>query len=158
MTVTAPARPLPMTSPQRDTQQQLESLIETVASLGVHVSQLAQAVTVNADRMAGIEAAMESLTINFVRPALMQANENREAIAALTTNQDRLYEAMQRHQDWLDEDRRDLLELQRETSQQIQGLLDTARAERIANQERFDAMLAEVISLSKRVNTLEDAA
>ena len=118
----------------------------------------------------------------FLRPLAQQSIENQQAIA-------RLVERSEQHQEWLDEDRQDLAEwrqVQAEQSQQIQSLLDSARADRmsanirfehysqrfeevqseirqnqrllLSGQDRLDTVLTEVLSLSRRVQTIEDAA
>ena len=126
-------------------------------------------------RIDGLTGAIDTLVIQFLRPLTQQAIENQQAIA-------RLIERSEQHQEWLDEDRRDLTEwraAQAESSQQIQSLLDSARADRISanerfeqtqseirqnqrlllsGQERLDTVLAEVLSLSRRVQRVEDAA
>lgn len=138
------------------------------------------------DRLSG---AVDTLVTQFLRPLAQQAVESQQAIA-------RLIERSEQHQEWLDEDRRDLAEwrqAQAEQSQQIQSLLDSARADRTSANEKFEQMqseirqnqrlllagqerlerneqrldtnqqqiadtLAEVLSLSRRVRAVEDAA
>lgn len=140
------------------------------------------------------------LVTDFLQPLTKQAAENQRAIAALIQRTDKLSDAVYQHQEWLDEDRRDLADYrqrQDEQSQQIQALLEENRRDRIeanrkfgemqaeanrkfdemqaeirqnqrlllAGQERaeeqgqrLDMLLAEVLSLSKRVTAVEDAA
>jgi len=131
------------------------------------------------DRLSG---AVDTLVTQFLRPLAQQSIENQQAIA-------RLVERSEQHQEWLDEDRQDLAEwrqVQAEQSQQIQSLLDSARADRmsanirfehysqrfeevqseirqnqrllLSGQDRLDTVLTEVLSLSRRVQTIEDAA
>lgn len=140
-------------------------------------------------RIEGLSGAVDMLVTQFLRPLAQQAVESQQAIA-------RLIERSEQHQEWLDEDRHDLAEwrqVQAEQSRQIQSLLDSARADRmsanerfeqlgqrfeqqdqrfeqmqseirqnqrliLAGQERLDTVLAEVLSLSRRVQTIEDAA
>lgn len=147
-------------------------------------------------RIDGLSGAVDTLVTQFLHPLTQQALENQQVIA-------RLIERSEQHQAWLDEDRRDLAEwrqIQIEQSQQIQSLLDSARADRISANERFEqhsqqfaqmqseirqnqrlllagqerlerneqrletnqqqiaATLAEVLSLSRRVQAIEDAA
>ena len=139
--------------------------------------------------VAQLSGAVDMLVTQFLRPLAQQSIENQSTIAALI-------ERSEQHQEWLDEDRRDLAEYrqtQREQSQQIQALLEDARADRKATADRFeqmdrrfeiaqneirqnqrlllenqerlresdrklDATLAEVLSLSRRVAVVEDAA
>ena len=124
------------------------------------------------DRLTG---AVDALVTQFLRPLAQQSVENQQAVG-------RLIERSEQHQEWLDEDRRDLAEWRRARSekfQQIQLLLDSAHANRrsanerfeavqseirqnqrllLTGQERLDTMLAEVLSLSRRVQVIEDAA
>ena len=136
-----------------------------------------------------LSGAVDTLVTQFLRPLAQQSIENQKAIAALIKRSEQ-------HQDWLDEDRRDLAEYrqaQQEHSQQVQTLLEEARTDRKAaadrfkqmdqrfeatqneirqnqrlllkNQERLresdrklDATLNEVLSLSRHVAAVEDAA
>ena len=138
------------------------------------------------DRLSG---AVDTLVTQFLHPSVQQTLENQRVIA-------RLIERSEQHQEWMDEDRRDLAEwrqVQVEQSQQIQSLLESARADRISANEKFEQMqseirqnqrlllagqerlerneqrldtnqeqiadtLAEVLSLSRRVRAVEDAA
>ena len=94
------------------------------------------------------------LVTDFLQPLTKQAVENQTAIAALIKKTDSLADAMAQHQDWLDEDRRDLAEhrlRQDEQSQQIQILIEESRRDRAeANRKfedstrRFDEMQAEI--------------
>lgn len=133
-------------------------------------------------RLERLSGAVDTLVTRFLRPLAQQSIENQQAIA-------RLVERSEQHQEWLDEDRRDLAEwrqVQTEQSQQIQSLLDSARADRmsanvrfehysqrfeevqseirqnqrllLSGQDRLDTVLTEVLSLSRRVQTIEDAA
>ncbi|MEO1444673.1 MAG: hypothetical protein AAFV46_00270, partial [Cyanobacteria bacterium J06635_11] len=126
--------------------------------------------------------AVDVLVTQFLLPSAQQAAQNHKAIA-------RLIERSGQHQEWLDEDRRDLAEwrqVQKGQSQQIQSLLESARADRMSadkrfeehsqrfeevqseirqnqrllltGQDRLDTVLAEVLSLSRRVQTIEDVA
>ena len=141
------------------------------------------------ERLGQLTGAVDVLVTQFLRPLAQQSVANQEAIA-------RLIERSEQHQEWLDEDRHDLAvwrQAQAEQSQQIQSLLDSARADRmsanekferlgqrfeqqdqrfeqmqaeirqnqrllLSGQERLDAVLAEVLSLSRRVQAVEDAA
>ena len=136
-----------------------------------------------------LSGAVDRLVTGFLHPLVQQSVENQNTIAALI-------ERSEQHQEWLDEDRRDIAEYrqaQREQSQQIQALLEDARADRKATADRFgamdrhfeamqseirqnqrlmfenqerlresdrklDATLTEVLSLSRRVAVVEDAA
>ena len=136
-----------------------------------------------------LSGAVDVLVTQFLQPLVQQSVENQNTIAALI-------ERSEQHREWLDEDRRDIAEYrqaQREQSQQIQALLEDARADRkvtagrfeqmdgrfeamqseirqnqrllLENQEglresdhKLDATLAEVLSLSRRVAVVEDAA
>ena len=83
------------------------------------------------DRLSG---AVDTLVTQFLRPLAQQSIENQQAIA-------RLVERSEQHQEWLDEDRQDLAEwrqVQAEQSQQIQSLLDSARADRMSANIRFE--------------------
>ncbi|MEL6352967.1 MAG: hypothetical protein AAFR58_14515 [Cyanobacteria bacterium J06627_28] len=126
-------------------------------------------------RIEGLSGAVDTLVTQFLNPLAQQALENQQAIA-------RLIERSEQHQEWLDEDRHDLAtwrQVQAEQSQQIQSLLDSARADRmsanerfeqmqpairqnqrllLAGQDRLDTVLAEVLSRSRRVQAVEDAA
>ena len=155
-----------MTDPT--TQQQIDDLRQTV-------SQLSNAVGM--------------LVTNFLQPLTKQAVENQEVIAAIISRTDSLTDAIVQHQEWLDEDRRDLAEYrlrQNEQSQQIQALIEENRRDRAEanrkfdemqaeirqnqrlllagqgraeeNEQRLDTVLAEVLSLSRRVEAVEDAA
>ncbi|MGC1527675.1 MAG: hypothetical protein WA783_16645, partial [Phormidesmis sp.] len=66
--------------------------------------------------VAQLSGAVDMLVTQFLRPLAQQSIENQSTIAALI-------ERSEQHQEWLDEDRRDLAEYrqtQREQSQQIQ--------------------------------------
>ena len=153
-------------------QQQIADLTAAMSQLSESVGTLVQVTATNTGKVDQLTEALSTLVSEFIRPSLLQANANREAIAALI-------ESNQRHQEWLDEDRRDINTLRADTTSQIQGLLDSASADRKAFIERFDNMqteirqnqrlllngqkrsetlLAEVLSLSRRVQAVEDAA
>lgn len=150
------------------TQQQMDDLRQTV-------SQLSDAVGV--------------LVTEFLQPLTKQALASQRSIAALIDRTDSLADAVTQHQEWLDEDRRDLAsyrQRQEEQSQQIQVLIEADRRDRTeaarkfdetqaeirqnqrlllegqrraeGNEQRLDAILAEVLSLSRRVTAVEDAA
>lgn len=124
------------------------------------------------ERLARIETALDALLVKFVTPTLKQALENQQALSVLI-------ESNQRHTDWLDSDREDINTLREDSTSQIQGLLDSANADRqvfiqrfeqqqteirqtqrqlLDQQHRNETLLTEVLSLSRRVTTLEDAA
>lgn len=127
------------------------------------------------ERLDRLTGSVDALVTQFLHPLTQQSVANQQAIA-------RLIERSEQHQEWLDADRRDLAEwrqVQAEQSQQIQSLLDSARADRMSanerfervqaeirqnqrllltGQERLDTMLAEVLSLSRRVQVIEDVA
>ena len=162
-----------MTDPT--TQKQIDDLRQTVAQLS---------------------NAVGMLVTNFLQPLTKQAVENQKAIAAIISRTDGLTDAIVQHQEWLDEDRRDLAEYrlrQNEQSQQIQALIEENRRDRAEanrkfdeanrkfdemqaeirqnqrlllagqrraeeNEQRLDTVLAEVLSLSRRVTAVEDAA
>lgn len=150
------------------TQRQVDELRQTV-------SQLSNAIGV--------------LVTDFLQPLTKQAVEHQSAIAALISRTETLTDAVTCHQEWLDEDRHDLVDYrlrQREQSQQIQALIEENRQDRAefiqrfnrvqteirqnqrlllagqqraeANEQRLDTVLTEVLSLSRRVADVEDAA
>lgn len=154
------------------TQQQIAEFAVAMAQMSESVGQLAQVAATNNGRIDQLTEVLNTLVSEFIRPSLIQADAIREAIAALI-------ESNQQHQEWLDEDRRDINTLRADTTSQIQGLLDAASADRKAFIERFDSMqaeirqnqrllltgqersetlLAEVLSLSRRIQAVEDAA
>lgn len=133
-------------------------------------------------RIDGLTRAVDMLVTQFLHPLTQQAVENQQAIS-------QLIKRSEQHQEWLDEDRHDMAEwrqTQAEQSLQIQSLIDSARADRIsanekfeqqgqrfeqmqieirqnqrlllAGQERLDTVLTEVLSLSRRVQIIEEAA
>lgn len=130
-------------------------------------------------RLDRIETVLSSLMIDFVRPLLQQSLANTEEIATLVATTDRIASAVEQHQDWLDDDRRELAEHIQTSNQQIQALIEQGNADRKASDDRFaqqlsesrqnqrlllsgrektETLLAEVLSLSRRVATIEDAA
>lgn len=166
--------------------QNLDQLIEVVSQLCASASQLAQVSTANNSKIELLTTALDVVVTEFIRPTAKQAYENQRVIA-------QLIERDERYQEWLDEDRHDINTLRQETSSQIQSLIEEARADRQAANDRFeeftqrfDAMqleirqnqrlileqgerlnkqerrnetlLAEVLSLSRRVQAVEDAA
>ena len=162
----------PSDSRSDNIQQQIADLTAAMTQLSENVGQLAQVATANNGKIDQLTSSLNMLVSEFIRPSLLQANANREAIAALI-------ESNQRHQEWLDEDRRDINALRTDTTSQIQGLLDAASADRsafierfdnmqveirqnqrllLAGQERSETLLVEVLSLSRRVQAVEDAA
>ncbi|MEL7070858.1 MAG: hypothetical protein AAGN15_19750 [Cyanobacteria bacterium J06581_3] len=132
------------------------------------------------ERLNQLTGAVDTLVTQFLHPLAQQSLENQRSIA-------RLIERSEQHQEWLDEDRHDIAEwrqVQAERSQQIQSLIDSARADRIkanerfeqqdqrfeevqteirqnqrlllSGQERLDSTLDEILSLSRRVQAVED--
>jgi len=88
-------------------------------------------------RLDRLTSAVDSLVTSFLHPLVHQAIENQRTIA-------HLIEQGERHKEWLDADRQDINQLRKETSRQIQALLDSANADRQAANERFDAMQQEI--------------
>ncbi|MEO1395573.1 MAG: hypothetical protein AAFV90_21950 [Cyanobacteria bacterium J06634_5] len=132
-------------------------------------NQRLNAVDERLDRLTG---AVDALVTQFLRPLAQQSVENQQSIG-------RLIEREAQFQEWLDDDRRDLGALRADSDVRFQTLIDEARADRkaandkfeslqsetrqnqrlmLSGQERLDAILAEVLSLSRRVQAVEDAA
>ena len=179
-------KPPAMTDQPIDIENQILGLTAAVSQLSESVSQLAQVVTRNQSDIAGLTDALGAVVTEFVRPAAKQALENHQTIEKMSVAIASLAETQQRHQEWLDEDRRDINTLRKENSQQIQTLIEQANADRTMAVERFEAMqaeirqnqrlilsqgerldtaisenktlLSEVLSLSRRVTAIEDAA
>jgi len=182
LTIEPPA----MTNEPVDIEKQVSGLTAAVSQLSESVSQLAQVSTRNESDISGLTNALGAVVTEFVRPTAKQAYKNQRAIA-------QLIERGERYQDWLDEDRHDINALRQETSSQIQSLIEEARADRQAANDRFEAvqseirqnqrlilaqgerldkqgerldivlsenraLLSEVLSLSRRVTAVEDAA
>jgi hypothetical protein len=126
-------------------------------------------IEVTIDRLSN---AVDMLVTDFLRPLVQQSVANQEVIAQLT-------QRMATHAEWLDEDRHDVAEQR----QQIQVLIEDARADRKRYAEQFDrqltkiesneiestrryqaqleitqAMLVELSTVNRRIETLENAA
>ncbi|NJM97779.1 MAG: hypothetical protein HC800_12045 [Phormidesmis sp. RL_2_1] len=90
-----------------------------------------------------------------------------------------MIERGEQFQEWLDDDRRDLESIRADSDVRFQTLIDEGRADRkaandkfeslqseirqnqrllLSGQERLDTVLTEVLSLSRRVQAVEDAA
>lgn len=173
-----------------DIEKQVSGLTDAVSQLSESVSQLAQVATRNQSDISGLTNALGAIVTEFVRPTAKQALENHQSIEKMSGAISSLAEAQERHQDWLDEDRRDINTLRQETSSQITALIEQANADRkavdertttiietftsrfdtmqaeirqnqrliLAQGERLDVVLSEVLSLSRRVTAVEDAA
>ncbi|MEL7050797.1 MAG: hypothetical protein ABG776_03790 [Cyanobacteria bacterium J06555_13] len=88
--------------------------------------------------------AVNALVTNFLQPLTQQSIENQNSIAKLIESNQQHQEQLERHQDWLDEDRRDLNEARDEFRQNIQILLDDARADRKRADDKFAEMQSEI--------------
>ena len=88
--------------------------------------------------------AVNALVTNFLQPLTQQSIENQNSIAKLIESNQQHQEQLERHQDWLDKDRRDLNEARDEFRQNIQILLDDARADRKRADDKFAEMQSEI--------------
>lgn len=132
-------------------------------------TQRLNAVDERLDRLTG---AVDALVTQFLRPLAQQSVENQQSIG-------RLIERGEQFQEWLDDDRRDLEAIRADSDIRFQTLIDESRADRkaandkfeslqseirqnqrllLSGQERLDTVLAEVLLLSRRVQSVEDAA
>lgn len=132
-------------------------------------TQRLDAVDERLDRLTG---AVDALVTQFLRPLTQQSVENQQSIG-------RLIERGEQFQEWLDDDRRDLESIRADSDVRFQTLIDEGRADRkaandkfeslqseirqnqrllLSGQERLDTVLTEVLSLSRRVQAVEDAA
>ncbi|MFK8184533.1 MAG: hypothetical protein AB8B99_14260 [Phormidesmis sp.] len=87
-----------------------------------------------------LSGAVNTLVSEFLHPLAQQTLENQKSTTALIARSEQ-------HQEWLDEDRQDVANLrqaQHEQSQQIQALLEDARADRKATTDRFEALLQKI--------------
>lgn len=132
-------------------------------------TQRLNAVDERLDRLTG---AVDALVTQFLRPLAQQSVENQQSIG-------RLIERGEQFQEWLDDDHRDLESIRADSDVRFQTLIDEGRADRkvandrfeslqgeirqnqrllLSGQNRLDTVLTEVLSLSRRVQAVEDAA
>ncbi|MGC1306545.1 MAG: hypothetical protein WA885_04895 [Phormidesmis sp.] len=134
------------------------------------------------ERLDRLTGAVDALATQFLRPLAQQSVENQQAVGRLIERSEQYQEWLDEDRHDLAEWR----QAQSEQSQQIQSLLDSARADRrsanerfeqhsqrfeavqseirqnqrllLTGQERLETVLTEVLSLSRRVQVIEDAA
>lgn len=120
------------------------------------------------DRLDRIEAALETLATDFLRPALRQAAANQEAIAATDRRLDRVAEVLAELS--LKEERiADAVAANaiaiKANERRFENLLNEIRADRAEARQRFEAqqeimqsLLLELTRTNRRVDALERAS
>ena len=113
------------------------------------------------ERLDRIEAALETLATDFLRPVLRQAEANREAIAATDRRLDRVAEVLADIS--LKQDT--LTGVAAANERRFENLLNEMRADRAESRQRFEAqqeviqsLLLELTRTNRRVDALEQRA
>lgn len=120
------------------------------------------------DRLDRIEAALETLATDFLRPVLRQAEANREAIAATDRRLDRACEVLAElsiKQDGIADAVAANATAVAANERRFENLLNEMRADRTEARQRFEAqqeimqsLLVELTRTNRRVSELEQRA